>query len=131
VRFVPCLYTPLTGIFILLLGQMFSDWLVMGAVLSLCVGQLALTLFASGFEKSTTDKTSAKPQASYLHGYHCSLFFNLAALVCVILALIKNPELQVELDGDMVAMGRFAIFFLIKFMISRYVLGVHVLEASL
>lgn len=56
VRFIPCLYAPLTGIFILLLGQMFSDWFVMGGVLCLVTSQLATATFTSGFESATEDK---------------------------------------------------------------------------
>jgi hypothetical protein len=118
VRFVPCLYAPLTGIFILLMGQIFSVWFVMGAVLCLCCAQLSVALFGSGFEMSTTDKDSTVQLAKIGRAYHYATAFNLGAVGLFATAIYRNPDIRTQMDVEhTVTMVRMVFFIILKFMV--------------
>lgn len=121
VRGVPCLYGPLVGVFIILLGQMASDWFVMGACICLIIAQLSVAIFASGIATAVDDKMVTEPLESLKRAKHMALLFNLIAVVLAVVSILTNVDLEeLEFPGKepLKLLELFFIFFL-KFIVGK------------
>lgn len=94
VRGVPMLSLPLHAVFLLVIGQMFSDWWICLAVICLMIGDGALTWFGQKIPNSYA--TWQGPKQAISTAKKKGLLFTILGLILLVIGLASNdllPEL--------------------------------------
>eukprot|EP01043_Picozoa_sp_COSAG02_P032304 COSAG02_NODE_2152_length_9655_cov_6.433654_8_plen_461_part_00 len=97
VRAVPLLAVPLHTVFILLVGQMFSDWWVCLACVCLMIAMSAITLFGAGVIPPTAD--AGEINRAFTKAKRKGVAFNLFAVLFFVAAVATNESLSEIMPG--------------------------------
>lgn len=129
VRAVPLLAVPLHAVFIMLIGQIFSDWFVCVACICLLIGMSAVTIW---FREGTKPFDNAEDIVTdYKKAKKKGLAFNLIAVLSIAVAIASNdlisksmPEISLRPPeglglSNVLGFLHFGLVFIANFFISK------------
>ncbi len=103
IRAMPLLAVPLHAVFILLIGQIFSDWFICAACVCLLIGMICITIWFDEGTKPTNDAQDIVDD--FKKAKKKGLIFNIVAGIFILLAVATNdlisitmPEISLKVD---------------------------------